>query len=102
MRIKKGDKIKVLSGKDRGKIGSVLTVLPKKGKILVEGINIIKKHSKPKKEGEKGQLIEKPAPFPISKAMLICPHCSKPTRVTYIWEGENKIRACKKCGKGIK
>ncbi|MBI2042274.1 MAG: 50S ribosomal protein L24 [Candidatus Nealsonbacteria bacterium] len=97
MKIKKGDTVLIISGKDRGKRGKVLDVLKGEGKIVVEGINIRKKHVRPKKSGEKGQIIEKPAAFDLSNAKLICPKCGKPTRVGYKVSGEKKFRACKKC-----
>ena len=97
MRIKKGDKIQVISGKDRGKSGNVLKVIPGSGKILVEKINIIKKHIRPKKEGESGQRVESPVPIDISNAMLLCSKCGKPTRVSYKVSSENKFRICNKC-----
>lgn len=105
MKIKKGDTVLIISGKYRGKTGKVLKAFPKEMKILVEGVNIVKKHQKPKKEGEKGQIIEIPKPIPVSKAKLICPSCKKATRVGFkIFEekGEKiKIRICKKCQKEI-
>jgi large subunit ribosomal protein L24 len=93
MRIKKGDTVKVLTGKDKGKTGKVLEVLPKLGRISVEGLNIHVRFSKPKKQGEKGQRLELPAPIGVSKVMLLCPHCGKATR------SGNK---CMHCGKDIR
>lgn len=102
MKIKRGDLVLVITGKYRGKTGKVLKVFPKERKILVENVNIIKKHQRPKREGEKGQIIEIPAPIDISNVKLICPHCKKATRVGFtIKEGE-KFRVCKKCKKEIK
>lgn len=101
MRIKKDDKIKIISGKDLGKEGKVLHTLKKEGRIVVEGINLIKKHTRPKKEGEKGQRVEIPASLDVSNAMLVCPKCSKPTRVGYSLSGDKKTRVCKKCKKEI-
>jgi large subunit ribosomal protein L24 len=98
MKIKKGDKIKVLTGKDRGKTGKVLQVFTKKRKISVEGINLMTKHLRPKKEREKGQKIQFPAPLDITNVMLICPKCNKPTRVgVKILENKKRQRRCKKC-----
>lgn len=90
MKIKKNDNIIVISGKDRGRKGKVLRCFPKQNKIVVEKLNIIKKHVKPKKQGEKGQRVEIPAPFHVSNVKLICPKCKKAVRIT------NK-RICKKC-----
>jgi large subunit ribosomal protein L24 len=101
MKIKKGDTVLVICGKYRGKTGKVLKVLPKEGKILVEGVNIVKKHQRPKREGEKGQIVELPAPIDISNVKLICPNCKKATRVEYKISKGKKSRVCKKCGQEI-
>jgi len=98
MKIKKGDKIKVLLGKDKGKTGKVLQVLNKKEKISVEGINLTTKHMKPRKEKEKGQKIQFPAPIDVTNAILICPKCNKPTRIGFkTLENKKHHRMCKKC-----
>lgn len=102
MRIKKDDNVKIISGKDSGKTGKVLRTIRKQSKIVVDGLNIMKKHTRPKKEGEKGERVEIPASINISNAMLVCPNCSKPTRIAYSKDGGNKMRVCKKCGKEIK
>ena len=81
MNIKKGDKVKIIAGKDKGKIGKVLQVFMSRNKVSVEGLNLLIKHMRPKKQGEKGQRIEFPAPMDMSNMMLVCPHCGKPTRV---------------------
>jgi large subunit ribosomal protein L24 len=101
MKIKKGDTVLVICGKYRGKTGKVLKVLPKEGKILVEGVNIVKKHQRPKREGEKGQIVELPAPIDISNVKLICPNCKKATRVGYKISKGKKSRVCKKCGQEV-
>jgi large subunit ribosomal protein L24 len=97
LKIKKGDTVLVIKGKDKGKKGKVLRTFPREMKILVENVNLVKKHQKPKREGEKGQIVQIAVPFPISKAKLICPKCSKPTRVGFKVEGNKKFRFCKKC-----
>lgn len=101
MRIKKNDNVKILAGKDQGKSGKVLQVLPKEGKISVEGLNLLVKHMRPNREGEKGQRIEFPAFINASNLALICPSCGHQTRVgvkTVAGEnGEKKYRVCKKC-----
>lgn len=102
MKIKRGDLVLVITGKYRGKTGKVLKVFPKERKILVENVNLVKKHQKPRREGEKGQIIEIPAPIDISNVKLICPNCKKATRVGFKIEGEEKFRICKKCKKEIK
>ncbi len=96
-KIKKNDQVKIISGKDKGKTGKVLRVFPTEEKILVEGLNLRKKHMKPRKEGEKGQRIEIPGKLNISNIMLVCPKCGKDTRVGYKIVEKNKFRFCKKC-----
>ena len=101
MKIKKDDTVLIISGKYRGKKGKVLRTFPKEKKILVEGVNLVKKHQRPKKTGEKGQIVELLKPIDISNTKLICPKCAKPTRIGYkIIEGK-KYRICKKCGQEI-
>lgn len=97
MKIKKGDNVIVIAGKDKGRKGKVLRVLPEEGKIVVENINRAIKHIRPKKQGEKGQRVEMPVPFNISNVKLICPKCGKPTRAGYRILDKNKVRICKKC-----
>ena len=99
--IKKGDSVKVLAGKDRGKTGKVLEVSPKLSKVVVEGLNISVRFSRPKRAGEKGQRMEIPAGIPAGKLMLVCPHCGKPTRVGHEVTDNGKFRKCKQCGKLI-
>ena len=102
MKLKKGDNVLVLSGNDKGKTGEILEVIPKTQKVIVKGVNIRKKHVKPRKAGEEGGII--PSEFPIhsSKVNVICPKCQKPTRVGYIIENNEKVRVCKKCGAKLK
>lgn len=96
--IKKNDTILIISGDEKNKKGRVLDVSPKKGKILVEKINIIKRHMKPSKKYTQGGIIEKEAPFHRSNVMLVCPKCDKTTRIEYkILESGTKVRVCKKC-----
>ncbi len=97
MNIKKGDKIIILKGRDKGKSGKVLKVSTIQGKIIVEGLNLVKKSVKAKRQGEKGQIISTSAPITVSKVMLICSACNKPSRVGYRITGEKKERICKKC-----
>jgi large subunit ribosomal protein L24 len=101
MKIKKGDTVLVISGKWRGKTGKVLRAFPRELKVLVEGVNIVKKHQRPRRTGEKGQIVEIPKPIPVSKVKLICPSCKKATRISYKIEGDEKFRVCKKCGAKI-
>lgn len=98
MKIRKGDNVKIISGKDRGKTGIVEKVFPRETKILVSGINIVKKHLKKHSERESGGIVEKAAPISASNVMLLCPKCGLKTRIGYKGEGKNKARICKKCG----
>lgn len=97
MKIKKGDNVKMLIGKDRGKSGKILYAFPAEGKIVVEGLNKVKKHLRARKQGQKGQIIEKERAINISNVQLICTKCGKPTRIGHKMEGDKKVRFCKKC-----
>jgi len=102
MNIKKNDKVKILAGKDKGKIGKVLQVIPSERRASVEGLNLLIKHLRPRKNGEKGQRIEFPAFMNIANLALVCPKCGRPTRVgakvTKTEGGKSKkFRVCKKC-----
>ena len=102
MRIKKGDKVKILSGKDKGKTGKVLQIHTAKNKVTVEGANLLFKNVRPKKQGEKGQRIQFPSPLSVSNVALVCPKCNKPTRVGFtILENKTKVRSCNKCKQAI-
>jgi len=98
MKIHKGDTVLIISGKDKGKKGKVFKVLTTENQILVEGVNLRKKHQKARKSGEKGQIITKPVPIDASNAKIICQKCAKPARVGYKVEDKKKYRICKKCG----
>ena len=102
MRIKKGDNVSVLSGNDKGKTGEVLEVLPKADKIVVKGVNVRKKHVKPRKAGEEGGIISVECAIPSSKVNVVCPKCGKVTKVGYTVEKDEKVRVCKKCGAKLK
>ena len=100
--VKTGDTVVILSGKDKGKKGKVLAVSPKEGKIIVEGCNMIKKHVKPRKMGDKGGIIDAESAMYASKAMVVCPKCGKPTRIAHKVNSDGtKERLCKHsdCGK---
>lgn len=101
MKLRKSDLVLVISGDDRLKKGKIVKVLPAENKVLVEGVNIIKKHVKPKRNGEKGQIVQIAKPISISKVKLICPKCNAVSRVGYAVNAENKNRVCKKCGQEI-
>ncbi len=97
MKIKKDDTILIITGKDKGKKGKVLRAFPRQNKILVEKVNIVKKHRRPKKQGEKGQIIEIPKPINVSNVKLICPKCGQATRIGFKISKNEKNRICKKC-----
>ncbi len=102
MRIKKGDTVQVLSGNDKGKTGEVLEVMPKTQRVIVKGVNVRKKHIKPRKQGEEGGIIPVECSIHSSKVNVVCSKCNKATRVGVVKEGKEKIRVCKKCGNKIK
>jgi large subunit ribosomal protein L24 len=101
MKVKKGDSVLIISGKDKGKTGKIIKAFPKAQKILVEGINLKKKHVRPRRDGEKGQVVEIPAVLDVSNAKVVCSKCGKATRVGYTVENGNKKRICKKCKQEI-
>ncbi len=97
MNIKKGDSVRIISGKDRGKTGSVLKVIPESERISVDGLNLYKKRVRPKQQGQKGETISAPRPMHISNVMIICSSCKQPTRIGHRYESDSKIRYCRKC-----
>lgn len=101
MKVKKGDTVLIISGKDKGRTAKILKSLVKEKMILVEGINLKKKHVKPKKEGEKGQVILKAAAMDVSNVKFLCPKCGKATRLGYKITGDKKFRVCKKCNSEV-
>ena len=98
MNVKKDDKVIVLSGKDKGKQGKVLSADPKAAKVVVEGVNVATKHQKPRKQGEEGGIIKLETPIYASKVQVICPKCGKATRVAHKIADGKKVRVCKHCG----
>ena len=98
MNIKKDDKVIVLSGKDKGKQGKVLSADPKAMKVVVEGVNVATKHQKPMKQGQDGGIIKVETPIYVSKVQMVCPKCGKGTRVGHKIADGKKVRVCKKCG----
>ena len=96
--LKKGDKVQVLSGKDRGKQGVVLRALPAENKVVVEGVSVVKKAVKPNAANQQGGIVSQEAPIDASNVNLVCPECGKVTRVGHEKDGKNKLRVCKKCG----
>ncbi|TWT11936.1 50S ribosomal protein L24 [Planomicrobium sp. CPCC 101079] len=101
MHIKKGDTVKVISGKDKGKTGVVLTALPKKERVLVEGVNIVKKHTKPNQANPQGGIVSQEAAIHVSNVMLLDPKSGEPTRVGYQVEDGKKVRVAKKSGEKL-
>ena len=101
MKVKKGDQVLIISGKDKGRTAKIIKSLPKEDKILVEGINLKKKHVRAKREGEKGQVVDISAPLNVSNVKIICPKCGKAVRVAYETKDGNKKRICKKCKQEI-
>ena len=100
--VKTGDTVVVLSGKDKGKKGKVLAVSPKEGKVIVEKINIVSKHIKPRRMGEPGGIIKAEGAMYASKVQVVCPRCKEPTRVGHkIYEDDTKSRICVKCGEAL-
>ena len=101
LHVKKGDTVVVLSGKDKGKQGKIITAMPKAGKVIVEGINKVKRHSKPSLKVPQGGIITKEMPLHACKVQLICPACNKPTRIGHKEVNGKNSRVCKKCGEVI-
>ncbi len=100
--VKTGDEVIVIQGKDRGKRGKVLQVSPSEGKVIVEGVNIVSKHVKPRKMGEAGGILKAESALYADKVQLICPKCGQPTRVGHVIEDGKKFRVCKKASCGAK
>lgn len=102
LHVKKGDKVVILSGKDKGKSAKVIEALPKKGKVLVEGLNTVKRHTKPSQNLPQGGILVKEAPLNSAKVMLVCPACDKATRIKKASLANGALaRACKQCGEII-
>ena len=101
--VKTGDKVVVINGKDRGKQGKVMQVSPSEGKVIVEGVNVVSKHVKPRKMGEAGGIIKAESALYADKVQLVCPKCGRPTRVGHMIDDKGKkVRVCKKADCGAK
>ena len=98
LKIKKNDTVVILSGKDKGKQGKVQVVIPSDRKVVVEGVNIVTCHTKPRRQGETGGIVKREAAIYASKVQVVCPKCDKGTRVAYKVTDGKKVRVCKKCG----
>lgn len=102
LNVKKGDRVKVIAGKDKGKEGEILRALPKKGRVVVEKVNIVKKAMRPTQQNPQGGISSLEAPINVSNVMLVCPSCKAATRVGHRFKDDGKkVRVCKKCGKDI-
>lgn len=101
MTIKTGDTVVVIAGKDKGKQGRVLQVFPETGRVTIDGVNMVKKHQKPKNQQDKGGIISKVAPIDASNCMVVCPSCGKASRVAHKEINGKKVRICKKCGTSL-
>jgi large subunit ribosomal protein L24 len=101
MKIKIGDTVQIISGKQVGTNGKVQQVMPRQKRVVVEGVNLVKRHTKAVRRGQEGGIIEKAAPLHVSNVKVICPNCKLPTRVGYTGEGKDKKRICKKCHKTL-
>ena len=102
MKIKKGDTIKIISGNDKGKQGKVLAVLPSADKIVVEGLNMKKKHMRARRQDQKGEVIRIPGAFIASRAMIVCPKCGKASRIKYtVNDAQKKVRVCGSCASEV-
>ncbi len=101
LHVKTGDTVKVLSGRDAGKEGKVLAVSPKEGKVIVEKLNMVTKHVKPRRMGEEGGIVKAEGAMYACKVQVVCPNCHKPTRIGHKIEDGKKVRICKKCGQAL-
>ena len=101
MKIKKGDTVKILRGKDRGKTGKISAVFPVTERVAVENINVFKKHVRPRRQGEKGQKVEVARPLPAGNVAFFCSHCRQGVRLGFLIEEGKKSRICRKCGSAV-
>ncbi|MCR4780605.1 MAG: 50S ribosomal protein L24 [Ruminiclostridium sp.] len=98
LHVKTGDEVQIISGKDKGKSGKVLEVSPAEGKVIVEGLNMVTKHVKPRQQGQPGGIVKAEGAFYASKVMPVCPKCKKAVRVGHEMKDGKKVRVCRKCG----
>lgn len=98
MNLRKNDTVLVIAGKDRGQKGKIRQPMPRKGRVIVEGLNIIKRHTKPRGQARQAGIIEREAPLPVSNVMLLCPKCNQPTRIgSRLLEDGSRVRECCRC-----
>ena len=100
-KIKKNDNVEVLAGKDKGKRGSVVRIIPKKDKVIVSGVNIVKKAMKRRSQQDQGGIVEVEAPLHISNVGVVCKKCGRPVKIGYKIDGDKKVRVCRKCGETL-
>jgi large subunit ribosomal protein L24 len=101
MKIRKGDTIYVIAGKDVGKTGEVTRVIPERDKVIVDGVNVAKRHQRATNATMQGGIIDKDMPLHVSNVAIVCTSCGKPTRIGYRFDGDEKVRVCRKCGKDL-
>lgn len=101
MRLKKGDRVEVITGVEKGKRAPIIKVIPEKGKVVLEGVKLVKRHMRPSPKMPQGGIIEKPAPIDVSNVKLVCPRCDKTTKPKVAFVNEKKVRVCRKCGELI-
>ena len=101
LHVKTGDTVQILSGRDAGKRGKVMAVSPKEGKVIVEKLNMVTKHVKPRRMGEEGGIVKAEGAMYACKVQVVCPNCHKPTRIGHKIEDGKKVRICKKCGQAL-
>ena len=100
-KIKKNDNVEVLAGKDKGKRGSIVRIIPKKDKVIVSGVNIVKKAMKRRSQQDQGGIVEVEAPLHISNVGVVCKKCGRPVKIGYKIDGDKKVRVCRKCGETL-
>jgi large subunit ribosomal protein L24 len=101
MRIRKGDTVQVIAGKDLGKVGEVTRVIPESERVIVDGVNVAKRHQRATNATMQGGIIDKDMPLHVSNVAIVCTSCGKHTRIGYRFEGAEKLRVCRKCGKDL-
>lgn len=99
--VKTGDEVMIISGREKGRKGKVMAVSPKEGKVIIEKLNMVSKHVKPRKAGEQGGIIKAEGALYASKVQIVCPNCKKPSRVGHKIDGAEKVRICRKCGETL-